>query len=80
MKKLRHAARVLRVRSDERGCNKTVAIIYPSTGPRLCSAQRNQPQRSLPATAIRTNHALRLVSDTAAVRGNRTATVLFYPL
>ena len=38
-----------------------MAIICPSAGPRLCSAQRNQPQRSLLSNAIRTGHALRLI-------------------
>ena len=43
------------------GVNKTVAVICQSAGLRLCSAQRNQPQRLLNAKTIRTGHALRLV-------------------
>ena len=39
-----------------------------SGGQRLCSAQRNQPQRPDNSGGFKTGHARRLVSDTAAVR------------
>jgi hypothetical protein len=57
-----------------------MAVICQSAGQRLCFAQRNQPQRPIKPKAIRTGHALRLVSDTTAVRTRCAATVLFNPL
>ena len=39
-----------------------------SDGQRLCSAQQNQPQRSVSSRGVPTVDTLRLVSDTAAVQ------------
>ena len=50
------------------GLSKRVISVHLAAGQRLCSAQRNQPQRSLHFKRLRTSHTLRLVSDTAAVR------------
>ena len=63
---------------------KTVAGVCQSTGQRLCSAQRNQPQRTLNFNGLRTGHALRLVppcgtqplSIPKRCRGSRLATAL----
>jgi len=61
-------------------CYIVAALQRLSNGPRLCrrpaAARRNSPQRSVFPPAL-PSKALRLVSDTAAVRGHRLRGLAF---